>query len=475
MTKTVRPSQNWARFRAVSDRHGCDLHGKIPADELDRAEVYRLRHHFISTRPQRPTTELIRLADRIFRDILPWLAKTKLETKREFTIRLVQALGRAAAQQGAVAFRRHRPPVELDVIHAVETVDLVRMVNSPPGSKMMSRLVPQPSLTELFSHGPWVVDDDRETQFVFMRRGADKVEIDFDHKHPTAIEFQRKLTAINSFNGKWRISFCPLDRWEMRNAGRQVLRTGVFARFTDDFDSHGRLYSGKEGVQALRASERQWVFFDDGNGNESQGIELDFAALHCRMCYHLENLPCESDPYSLWPANRWRNSEEAKAARLLAKTLINVALNERDPSRVVSACNHLLCWRTDEGQRKTGKALEHTQRLHEALRTTGLTFASIHRLALDAHKPIARWFGSGAGMRLMNIDGRIALQVLFAMTSQGIPCLSIHDSFVCPRSAAETLQNEMIAAYRQHVRGWSPVIKCAPYPSLQKQAFRADH
>jgi hypothetical protein len=38
------------------------------------------------------------------------------------------------------------------------------------------------------------------------------------------------------------------------------------------------------------------------------------------------------------------------------------------------------------------------------------------------------------GLRLMNVDARIAERVHRHFTAQGVPVLSVHDSFICPSS-----------------------------------------
>ena len=81
----------------------------------------------------------------------------------------------------------------------------------------------------------------------------------------------------------------------------------------------------------------------------------------------------------------------------------------------------------------------------------------IYNLAKRHHAPIAHYFGSDAGMRLMNLDGRIALNILFYFVEQGVPCLGVHDSFIVPRRFEDELRNVMERFYKRYL-GYPPKI-----------------
>ncbi len=92
----------------------------------------------------------------------------------------------------------------------------------------------------------------------------------------------------------------------------------------------------------------------------------------------------------------------------------------------------------------------HTARmLRREVRETGMNFADIFDLAQQVHAPIKDAFGSDMGMTLMNIDGAIALDVLFYFARRGVPCLGVHDSFIVPVSMEEELRKAMDICYRR--------------------------
>ena len=54
----------------------------------------------------------------------------------------------------------------------------------------------------------------------------------------------------------------------------------------------------------------------------------------------------------------------------------------------------------------------------------------------------ASWF-TGIGRRLQNIDSDICARVQRRLRHAGIPCLSVHDSFIVPASHSEQLRSTM--------------------------------
>lgn len=82
----------------------------------------------------------------------------------------------------------------------------------------------------------------------------------------------------------------------------------------------------------------------------------------------------------------------------------------------------------------------------------------------ERHKPVAKYFHSGLGLKLQNLDSEMAEYVLRAMTVQkGIPCLPIHDSFIVPSGQVKNLMRTMKAAYEKFV-GRASATVCSIKP-----------
>jgi hypothetical protein len=76
-----------------------------------------------------------------------------------------------------------------------------------------------------------------------------------------------------------------------------------------------------------------------------------------------------------------------------------------------------------------------------------------------AHKPISGYFCSGTGPRAMNVDAKIALDIIAHFASRDLPVLAIHDSFIVQRRYGRRLRMVMDRAYRNQTGGFTCPIK----------------
>ena len=309
----------------------------------------------------------------------------------------------------------------------------------------MSRLVASPELVGHIDSDPWAFDPNESVQLVFVRDRKTKDDIEFDSEHPTAVTVQRRLEKLNRLNSQYTITCKVSDGWG--NVSTRQLRPLHYAIFTDDFSHHGRIYTGEYGHQNLASIERRTIQFDS-----EPSVELDYSGLHTRMIYHLEGIDFTHDPYRLW------DRQTTPELRYVAKVVVNAGINARTHTATISACNHAMSTKTEDGQRKQGKALSDAIRLYDAYRRTGITFVEVFDLAIRRHRRIAEYFGSDAGLRLMNLDGKIALDILSHFADRSIPCLGVHDSFVVPRHVMAELREVMLRMYRKRLH-FEPQIK----------------
>lgn len=192
------------------------------------------------------------------------------------------------------------------------------------------------------------------------------------------------------------------------------------------FDHGGRLYGGW--WQNVSKRDRRRLLID---GEET--VELDFKALHPRLCYHLEGqpLPESADPYLLPDLDR-------AELRDLIKVGFNQLLNA--PPTV------------QPKPHSRAKALPD-----------GMTWTELLDRIEAAHAPLRHWFRQGRGVELQRIDSDMASSILSYLQHRGVCCLPVHDSFIVPRSAEFLLGQTMCMAYhgalsrRTMARAW-PVI-----------------
>jgi hypothetical protein len=433
-----------------------------------------------------PTSETCRQADRLFDRFVktaPAYGGYKEFDNRQFCHRLLHAGKRAAYYNGCIVYSReiHRnkqrelqicgdndPPspgparpfvfsTDLQVIECCVQSGLFHEERSPPGSPKMSRLIPTFALSHCVEIDPWAFEPHENKQFVFLRDRDTKQEIDFDKNHPVAAKYQKRLAKINASNAKFEIYYQPFSPFDQCFEAKRQLRPVQYARFSDDFDQHGRIYTGKYGHQALRKLERHTIEFQMEPHCLERSVELDYGGLHPRLAYHLAGIDYQEDPYELWP-------NTTLPMRLMAKVCINAALNAKSPKGAIDSCNEAMSsWTKDKDsrgkrKRKQGKALADAIQLFDAAQQTGLKFKDVHALAMKNHQRIADQFCSDAGMRLMRLDSELALRIMYHFAKQNIPCLGVHDSFIVPVSAKTELQRVMRTFYRQKT-GFNPVVK----------------
>ncbi|MCH8047382.1 MAG: hypothetical protein IID44_27085 [Planctomycetes bacterium] len=432
---------------------------RLPPADIPRWVVY---NHLkaISIDDANPTTETRRQADYLFEKVqqASVFKSTKIGDKKAYLARVLHALKRAMYHEGCVLHPRNFhhdafSKARLQVIEALIEIGMVFEHRSPKGSPKMSRLLPMPELEEYADADPWAFDPNQVTQFVSLRERKTKLELPFDPSIHIARDTQERLELINQVNSRYEITHEHYSEWDADFTERRRLRPVHRAIFTDRWEWHGRLYTGRYGHQSLRKIERRTIEF---NGCPSS--ELDFGGMHPRLLYHLREIDYRDDPYKLW------GDDTTEAQRRLVKTLVNAAINATTRRQAIQASKFQMSRFTKErdskGKRryKTGKKLDDAITLHQAYRETDMTFGGIYDRAVRRHPRIADYFGSDAGMWLMRIDSSIAMDVMYHFAKRCIPCLSCHDSFIVPRQHEQDLREVMNRWYSLRFT-YFPVIK----------------
>ncbi len=79
---------------------------------------------------------------------------------------------------------------------------------------------------------------------------------------------------------------------------------------------------------------------------------------------------------------------------------------------------------------------------------------------MKAHPQISESFFKKSGNHLMSLEADITEKVLEAMTSMGVCCLSIHDSYIVPKAHEQDLRRAMIEGFREVMNvSFTPAIK----------------
>jgi hypothetical protein len=207
------------------------------------------------------------------------------------------------------------------------------------------------------------------------------------------------------------------------------LHTRLYAIYNIDFKHGGRLYTAeRDGYQfAVTREERKFIQIDG-----EPTVELDFSGFHPRLLYAWEGIQYNDDPYSLGVGG--------PQLRPIVKELFFYMVNSDSEVTAVRAGN---------------KLLKDKRGYYHLLRRRGLKVkGDLVPMIKEAHEPISEYFCTNAGLRVMNLDAKIALDVIAHFANDDIPVLAIHDSFIVPRQYKHPLRKAMRLAYKKQTGGF---------------------
>lgn len=160
--------------------------------------------------------------------------------------------------------------------------------------------------------------------------------------------------------------------------------------------------------------------------NDTPTVEVDFKGLHVSILSAEQGVALEGDPYTL--GGLTLPGVPPELLRSLVKQLVLTALNAKDRKSAFQSFRD--GWRANHyGKGMTNEELA---------------------VLLDAftvqHPHLRELVCADQGIRLMNVDSRIAEQVHNHFTRQGIPVLSVHDSFIIDYTRVGELKQVMAEA-----------------------------
>ncbi len=252
-------------------------------------------------------------------------------------------------------------------------------------------------------------------------------------------DWKNNLIEYKDTNETWRVrtilkrvndSNTKCDIWY----GNHEVTPYLKAIYKMNFSMYGRLHtSGYRHVQGYSGSERKKIRIDGCTVSE-----LDYSGLHPNLLYAAEGIQYEGDPYSIVDDN--------SDLRLFLKHIFMHLLNSKDFTQAERASNYYL---RDAGNKK----LLNDNDVFNA--------RPIMEQFIKEHNKIAHYFCSGkkTGMRVMNKDARIALDVVNHFAKQGKPIIPIHDSFIVQSPFEEELFDVMNKVYEKHTKGFKIKVK----------------
>ncbi|WP_394886807.1 hypothetical protein ACG873_19390 [Mesorhizobium sp. AaZ16] len=180
------------------------------------------------------------------------------------------------------------------------------------------------------------------------------------------------------------------------------------------FNEGGRFYGGW--WQGVPSHLRRYLTI-----NWYPTAELDYSNMQIAMLYADQRLALEGDAYSI-------EGIPATHRKLIKRTVL----------KIINA----------PGQIRAPRRVELPE---------GWTWRQIIDAVREKHAPIARYFGTGEGIRLQKRDADIAETVMLRLMDENILALPIHDSFIVEDGRQNRLRQVMVESYHQHLGQDIPV------------------
>ena len=295
------------------------------------------------------------------------------------------------------------------------------MMLTPEFAEVFEALLPTVSVQRLSVAGKVVMKNESKLPVRYARTAE-------------TVRWEQELDGINRVNAQHLV--CEPEQQGLVPMGEADVQ---FDRVFNNrsWSEGGRCYApfqNRKGAERLQ-------FSIDGQ----PVAELDYSAMHIRMLYHLAGQPCIEDPYESIQVFGFNTPDQMRKAVKLAT---NVALNCRSASGAHSAVVN----RFDE-LAKVAKAQNKAPPLPIPVDPHDLV-----KSLFEAHPIVKESLGKETGLRLQRRDSEIAVAVMLRMTSQGLPCLGVHDSFVVRQEDAGLLAQAMVEEYEVRF-GYEPAIK----------------
>ncbi len=242
----------------------------------------------------------------------------------------------------------------------------------------------------------------------------DQTFIDFPHLEEPILEIDQ--SAEDSFSD----DESARRRIRVGDANKRTRR--IFSR--GDWTKHGRFYGGW--WQQISSEYRSKIVMDF-----EPTVEFDYQGLHVAILYAEAGLPLDRDPYL--PADPNVVDDAAKHIRLLTKKLVLNAINAKDKSSAFKA------FREGFSKGDFEKTLKNDQ------------LDSLLKKFLNHNEFLKDYLFTDQGIRLMNKDAQITSIIHNTLTKQGIPVLSIHDSYIVRTDQIPQLKQVMADASEEVV------------------------
>ena len=250
----------------------------------------------------------------------------------------------------------------------------------------------------------------RESVPVILRN-REKKEIPIPRGYEKTIEDMR---VINRSNDKFKLE---LDGKLLATSGTRI--------FNETMKLGGRVY--RNDVLQLSSCDRLKLTVDGDSV-----VEIDYISEHPRMLFHMVGMDCPVDVYSMIFDGKYTEED-----RELVKVAVNVLINSKTRKQAATVLKHEI---------RESFSTRYTCEQH--------LLDDVYR----GYDGISKFFLSGIGRELQNIDSDIAIGVMMDMAELNKFCVGCHDSFITKMVDKEVLLCIMDDHYRRKMKNHSPMM-----------------
>ena len=324
----------------------------------------------------------------------------------------------------------------VEVVRELHTAGLIHLhrgfFDRSSGIGRTTRIWPASQLLRAFQDASIGVLDIgyQEGRETIILRDSDGNDIEYEDTKQT-LRMRETLTAYNELLQATHIDCQHLDQpWVEKKQGRAPVSQHhkfvrrIFSR--SSWEQNGRFYGGF--WQSLPKADRGRIAI-----NGKRTLELDFSGFHVALLYRMRGINYYStiggDPYDI----EIPEVSDPEFRRQLIKRTMLICLNAEDEK---SACRAICVDPSILASKPSGLEL-----------TNILLMGVINKLKAK-HDAIAPQFCSDAGIELMHLDSKITEELIAQYTADGIPLLSVHDSYIIQEVYGDDLHERMQNAMR---------------------------
>lgn len=353
--------------------------------------------------------------------------------------------------------RSRTPPFIIECVHLLHKGGYIMLVpgkHFDSGNSFITRIWPDKTLIQLFS--PL---DEKDIKFEPMdlitltviprdkngRKKGKRIIVDYVDNKITR-QVRNQLKVINRVNSDTLIRkiLYTVEKTEYIQYG--AMQTDLHAVYNKTFHLGGRLYTSTlNGYQQLNKDERSAIIMDG-----KPTVELDFSGYHPYILYAWEDIQYDDDPYEIIP--------EIPEMRQVFKMLFMYVLNAPNETLAIQAGN---------------THLRKKRKLWNLIHEYGFNVKDdLIPVLREFHPKINKYFCTDAGLKAMNFDSRIALNILSHFANKGIPILCIHDSFIVQKRHKKELKEVMKLAYKELTNGFLCPVNEVKKPEKKQRKIR---